>query len=77
MLKSITENTLIPISLVIVIIGGVSWLTAIHAGEQKNAENIMQIKADSKEFSESVDHKLDSVLDRLARIEEQIKKLGN
>ncbi len=73
----ITEGTLIPISLVITIVGGASWLTTIHAGEKKNAENILEIKAQSKEFSDKVDHKLDTVLDRLARIEEQLKQIGD
>jgi len=73
----ITEGTLLPISLVIVIIGGASWLTTIHAGEKVNAENIVEMKTQTKEFSDKVDHKLDTVLDRLARIEEQLKQIGD
>jgi hypothetical protein len=73
----ITEGTLIPISLVIVIIGGVSWLTTIHAGERRNSESITEIKAHAKEFSDNVGEKIDILLERTARIEEQIKKIGD
>ena len=73
----ITEGTLLPISLVIVIIGGVSWLTTIHAGERNNAAAIEEIKTHAKEFSANVGDKIDILLERTARIEEQIKKIGD
>jgi hypothetical protein len=73
----ITEGTLIPISLVVIIIGGVSWLTTIHAGEKRNADNITEIKSHAKEFSVNVGEKIDILLERTARIEEQIKKIGD
>jgi len=73
----ITESTLLPISLVLSIVGGASWLTTIHAGEQKNAETISEMKTQAKEFSVSVGDKIDLLLERTARIEEQIKKIGD
>lgn len=69
----ITEGTLVPISLVIVLVGGIFWLTQLYFTTQSNASTIekMQIQ------SEKIDQSLSEILERLARIEERIKRRAN
>lgn len=54
LLSRITEDTLIPVSLVITIVGGVFWLSALWHKADANAEAIQEIKAERKEFIELV-----------------------
>jgi len=53
-MSKITENTLLPISLVITILGGASWLTAIWYDTKANAAAIIEIRQDQKILSKDL-----------------------
>ena len=66
----ITEGTLIPISLVIILIGGVVWLTTLYFTTQSNAAAIdkIQLKYDA------ISDKLDDIVIKIDRIEHLLNK---
>lgn len=70
-MKSITEQTLIPISLVITGLGGVGWLTTMHANVSANTAVISQIKAEQRD-QEKVQNE---ILRSLARIDERLNRI--
>lgn len=47
-MSKITEKTLIPLSLLAIIIGGVIWLTTMYSQGTANAESIRDIRSDNK-----------------------------
>jgi hypothetical protein len=72
--KKITENTLVPISLVITLIGGVMWLSALWWRESANAASILEIKqvikddkAILREDLGRINQKLDHIIERMPR----------
>lgn len=69
----ITETTLLPISLVLTIIGGVFWLTMIYSQTEANAKEISKIKDDGREIISKIDEKQTLMLDRLSRIEGRLE----
>lgn len=64
-MKAITENTLIPISLVIVIAVGVVWLATLHAESRGNVESITKVEIKQDQYQRT----LDTINTRLSRIE--------
>jgi hypothetical protein len=53
-MSKLSENTLIPLGLAIVAIGGAAvWLTTIHLSNNANAENIVEIKATVDKYSDT------------------------
>lgn len=64
----ISEHTLIPISMVIVLFGFVSWLTALHAETKSHGTDITEIKEYQKVYNE----KLDRILEQLGNIQGQL-----
>lgn len=64
-LQALTQDTLIPISLVITLIGGVSWLTTLYNETKANAAAISDIYQEQKLYQD----KIDRVLVKLSRIE--------
>lgn len=73
-MKIINENTALPISLILIVLGGVSWLTSIYFAGQSNAAQIAEIKAKSESEFLLVRQKLDEVNARLYRIEAKISQ---
>ena len=67
-MSKIFEGTLLPISFVIVIMGGVFWLSSMYAETKANSAAIdkMELKL---EYIQSIDK-------RLAIIESELKRLG-
>ena len=61
----ITEKTLIPVSLVVVIVGGVFWFSNLWAVSKQNAEDIKEIKIKQEEYNSN----MYQVNQRLSRIE--------
>lgn len=68
-IKKITENTLIPISLVISLVGLSSWISVVGSQVSANAEDIKQIQEDRKTLARRQSDKLDDISQRLSRIE--------
>lgn len=64
-LKAITEDTVIPIGLVVVILGFCTWLTTMYNQGKANAEAITELQ--SKEISR--DEKLNKIYRALGRLE--------
>ena len=66
----ITEKTLVPISLLAVLAGGVFWLSSMYAQTTANAQAIVEIKEaqkdDRREIIERLNH-IDNKIDRLLR----------
>lgn len=50
-LSAITENTLLPLSLVFVLIGGIAWLTNLNAQTLENSRNIQELLRKQEEYN--------------------------
>jgi hypothetical protein len=73
-MNKLTESTLLPLSLVLTIIGGATWMTKIYFTSEAAAAQVDKIERKYETFSDAVIIKLESINDRLARIEERLKK---
>jgi len=71
-LFKISEETLLPISLVIVLVGGVFWLSSAYSQITANAADIADIKDERVELT-TVISRIDR---RLSRIEGRLKIKG-
>lgn len=71
-MKVITEKTLIPISLVITIIGGTLWLSALWYDNRANAKNIEVLKVDQKLLAEELVETQKKMIESLTRIETKL-----
>lgn len=71
-MKAITEKTLIPLSLVMTLIGGVFWLTSIYFEAKAANSSITEIKQKQDSYTET----LNSIDKRLSRIEGFLSRLG-
>lgn len=74
MIKSISEKTLLPISLVITLSGGVFWLTNIYSKQEANAQELSSLKNKMDSKQEKIDILLSDILQRVTRIEEAVKR---
>lgn len=70
-MKAITENTLLPLGLVIAIIGGVGWLTNMHYIGTSNAAEIVGLKEIASEQMKMMLSKQDETMKAIHRIEER------
>lgn len=68
-MKVISENTLIPISLVITILGGVVWLTTLWFRSEAHAEMIAEIRAEQKSLAQEVRENNREVMRKLIELE--------
>ena len=50
----ITENTLNPVSLIVILLGGVVWLTIMYAQGNANAKAIEQLSQRQDEYTKTV-----------------------
>lgn len=64
-LKKITEDTLLPLGVVLILFGFVSWLTTLFNETRQHTDQIVEIKTELRVQND----KLDRVLEKLARIE--------
>jgi len=71
-IKSITEKTLIPISLLTIIIGAAMWLTSLWELSKTSAKDIEEIKIEQKESGREVDQKFDKILNELSYLKGKI-----
>lgn len=71
-LSAITESTTISVGLVLILVGGLSWLSTIYANELEHGRKITIIEQKIERKNEvDADFKRE-VIDRLARIEERV-----
>lgn len=74
MIKAISEKTLLPISLVITLSGGVFWLTSMYSKQEALANDFEKTKESSAVKNEKIETLLSDILQRVARIEEAVKR---
>lgn len=74
-ISKITENTFIPISLVLTFLGGVFWLTSVYKTGEANAADIGLMKADSEKFQEKILDSLTEVKTQNARMQSTLEAL--
>ena len=50
----ITENTLLPLSMILVLMGGVVWLTSIYAQTTENTKSIVELNRKQDEYNRTL-----------------------
>lgn len=70
----ISEKTLVPLSLIAVLVGGIAWLTDMHFTSRANAKDIQEIKIDYKGLSTKLYDKVDEINKQLTEIKVELKK---
>ena len=61
----ITEKTLLPISLLVILAGGIFWLSSMYALANSNEKQITIIKTDLKSDIIRLEAKVDRLLERV------------
>ena len=61
----ITEKTLLPISLLAILAGGIFWLSSMYALANSNEKQIVIIKTDLKSDISRLEAKVDRLLERV------------
>lgn len=70
----ITEKTLIPISLLTIIVGGVFWLTNIYFSTATNASEIKELKQQRKDDTILINEKLDKLIEDVSFIKGKLRQ---
>lgn len=68
----LTESTLIPISLVVTLLGGVFWLSAMWSQVQAASEDIAEVTQKQEVLSDKLIEQNQQIIERLARIEARL-----
>lgn len=71
----ITENTLLPISLVSSLVGGIVWLSVIWANGSENTKSIDKLFVRQDQIEATIIEQNQMVIEKLSRLEEQMKYL--
>jgi hypothetical protein len=78
-MKAITENTFIPISLMIILLGGSAFVTTVYNKTEANANEVLvmhaEIKEDQKQYLEDQRQYVKNhakIMQQLARIQERL-----
>ena len=66
---AITEKTLVPLSLVVILVGGILWLARIESLATANAAAVRQLSKDQQEYNRTVIE----INTRLSRIEGKLE----
>lgn len=59
----LSEKTLIPVSMLSVIVGGVFWLSSMHALSKANAADIKENKSDVLRRLDRIENKVDRLIE--------------
>lgn len=70
-MRKITEETLIPISMAVILLGGVAWLTTLY---NQSAANAKSIEALAGEITER-DKALEKIWQELFQIKGELKRI--
>lgn len=71
-LAGLLEVYTIPVTTLAILFGGVVWLTSLHNLTEKNKEDIQALNEDFDRFKSKVYLRLNSLDERLARMEGKI-----
>jgi hypothetical protein len=69
----LTENTLIPISAIVLVFGASAWLTTVWKQGEANASEIKDIKQTQTNDMEKIDYKLEKINEKIDRLLEKQK----
>lgn len=69
----LTENTLIPISAIVLVFGASAWLTNVWKQGEANAAQIQEIKQTQSSDMDKIDHKLEKIDEKIDRLLEKQK----
>lgn len=69
----LTENTLIPISAIVLVFGASAWLTTVWKQGEANAAQIQEIKASQSTDMDKIDYKLEKINEKIDRLLEKQK----
>lgn len=72
-LKVISESTLMPLGLVIVLAGGIFWLATIQLQGVANASALRDMQDDRKDTMKDINESLKDISTRLSRIEGKLE----
>jgi hypothetical protein len=73
-MKAITENTKISVGLLIALMGGIAWLTSLHAITQSNATVIEKVQVKQDQYAADIsDIKKDIAVIKSKILEEKEK----
>lgn len=72
-MKAITEKTAIPISLIIVMIGGIVWLTSVYAKVEANTTELSRVRTQIEIISQ-IDRRLAVIETELKLIRKQYEE---
>ena len=72
-MNKITENTLIPISLLGTIIGGVVWLSVIYYKAEASASDIQKIEAKLEILQNRIIDQNEKILEKVTRLETKLE----
>lgn len=60
-MKKISEQTLVPVSMVLILFGFISWLTTLYNETKANGSEISEIKSEQRIYNQ----KLDRIMEKL------------
>lgn len=64
-IKKITEQTLVPISLIIILFGGVFWITNIWSSVESLKKDFTEQRAHNAQETRDVNEKFDKIMNEL------------
>ena len=70
----LTEKTLVPVSLILVLLGGVLWLSEIYAMAKHSTEEIKSIKLEKRQDLDAINAKFDRILSDLNYIKGRVER---
>jgi len=73
-MKKITEATLLPISLVIVLIGGVLWLTDVHSVSREGVSIAKSVETKQEKYNEEIKKVREDVAEIKGMLKQMSKK---
>ena len=75
MIKTISKETPVTLGVVVIIIGGVVWLTNIQSKAAANSQNIVEMKSNLSQQKEDFKQAQNTTNDRLLKIVEKLSKI--
>lgn len=71
-MNRITEKTLIPISLVITILGGIIWLTILAENTKANTQSLTNLETEHRALAKDLVETQKKMIESLTRIETKL-----
>lgn len=75
MISLITERTKLSVSLVIVLVGGVFWLSTVHWNAAQAAKGVDEVKVEQSKQKDEYNKTINEINSRMARMEQSLKNI--